>query len=465
MIDWQSRAHEIAAAVRGGKVSATEVLRVSLARIEAANPALNAFTAVTSERARARAAAIDQARDEGKPLGPLAGVPFAVKNLFDVAGLPTLAGSKINRDHAVATADATLIQRLEAADAILTGALNMGEYAYDFTGENMHYGPSRNPHDPGCMSGGSSGGSGTAVASGMVPLSLGSDTNGSIRVPASLCGLFGLKPTFGRLSRHGSFLFVADIDHLGPLARSVTDLALSFDAMQGPDPADGWCAQKPAEPVLPRLEAGIDGLRIAIAGDYFASGGEPEAHEAVAAFARALGVTRSVTLPEAARGRAAAYVITAVEGANLHRERLKARAADFDPAVRDRFFAGLMLPADWLVQAHRFRAWYRARVAEVFRDVDVILAPATPRVAPRLGQVMMTLNGVEMPVRANLGLFTQPISAIGLPVVATPWAGRGKAHGNLPIGVQVIAAPWREDLALRVARRLEQIGIADSKAV
>jgi AtzE family amidohydrolase len=462
MIDFQSKAYQIADAIRGGKTSATEALRVSLARIEASNPVLNAFTAVTSERARAKAAALDQMIDEGKSVGPLAGVPFAVKNLFDVTGLPTLAGSKINRDLPPASADAVLVQRLEAAGAILVGALNMGEYAYDFTGENVHYGPSRNPHDPSCMSGGSSGGSGTAVASGMVPLALGSDTNGSIRVPSSLCGLFGLKPTFGRLSRLGSFPFVADLDHLGPMTRSVTDLALSYDAMQGPDDNDHWCAQRPVEAVTATLENGIEGLRIAVADDYFATQGDPEVHAAVAAFAKALKTDRRVTIPEAGRGRAAAYVITTVEGANLHRERLKTRANDFDPAVRDRFLAGLILPSDWLAQAHRFRAWYRARVAEVFRDVDIILAPATPRVAPKLGQVMMTLNGVEMPVRANLGLFTQPISAIGLPVVAAPWAER---DGKLPIGVQIIAAPWKEDLALRVARHLEKIGIAASHAV
>ncbi|PJI40936.1 AtzE family amidohydrolase [Ferrovibrio sp.] len=462
MIDFQSKGYQIAAAVRGGKISATEALQVALARIDTANPSLNAFTAITSERARAKAAAIDQAIDEGRDAGPLAGVCFAVKNLFDVAGLSTLAGSKINRDDPPAQGDATLVRRLEAAGAILVGALNMGEYAYDFTGENIHYGPSRNPHDPTCMSGGSSGGSGTSVASGMVPLALGSDTNGSIRVPASLCGLFGLKPTFGRLSRHGSFPFVADLDHLGPMTRSVTDLALSYDAMQGPDENDLWCAQKPAEPVIAKLNDGIGDLRIAVADDYFAKQGDPEVHEAVAAFARALNTDRRITIPEAGRGRAAAYVITTVEGANLHRERLKTRPNDFDPAVRDRFLAGLMLPSDWLAQAHRFRAWYRARVAEVFRDVDIILAPATPRVAPKLGQVLMTLNGVEMPVRANLGLFTQPISAIGLPVVTAPWAER---DGKLPIGVQIIAAPWKEELALRVARHLENIGIAASKAV
>ena len=197
-------ASEIAAAVRRRQVTARAVLEACLVTIERRNPTLNAFTAVLAARARARADALDAAIAGGADPGLLVGVPFAVKNLFDVTGLPTLAGSKINRSRAPATRDATLIERLEAAGAILVGALNMGEYAYDFTGENAHDGPSRNPHAPAHMSGGSSGGSGTAVASGMVPLALASDTNGSIRVPSSLCGLFGLKPTYGRLQAEQS---------------------------------------------------------------------------------------------------------------------------------------------------------------------------------------------------------------------------------------------------------------------
>src|SRR5688500_4891240 len=311
-MDWAS-ASEIAGAVARG-TSALDVIEGALSRIAARNPALNAFTMVVADRARFKARAIDTARAEGKPLGPLAGVPFAVKNLFDIAGIATLAGSKINRSHPPAGRDATLIERLEAAGAVLVGALNMGEYAYDFTGENAHDGPSRNPHDPARMAGGSSSGSGTAVAAGMVPLSLGSDTNGSIRVPASLCGLFGLKPTYGRLSRAGSFPFVDALDHLGPIARSVEDLALSFDAMQGWDPDDPVCTDRPADPTVPFLNEGIGGLRIAVAGDYFARGGEPEAFEAVATVAKALNATKTVVIPQAGVARSAAYVITAIEG-------------------------------------------------------------------------------------------------------------------------------------------------------
>src|SRR5206468_2186183 len=196
--------------------------------------------------------------------------------------------------------DAVLVQRLKEAGAVLLGALNMDEYAYGFTTENTHYGPTHNPHDLTRMTGGSSGGSGAAVAAGEVPLALGSDTNGSIRVPSSLCGLFGLKPTYGRLSRAGSFPFVDALDHVGPIARSVEDLALSFDAMQGWDPDDPVCTDRPEEPTLIELSEGIAGLRIAIAGDYFARGAEPEALEAVATVAKALGASRTIVIPEAA---------------------------------------------------------------------------------------------------------------------------------------------------------------------
>jgi 1-carboxybiuret hydrolase len=445
---------QIAQAVTGRKISALGVTEAALARIAKHDPVLNAFTDVTADRARAKARAVDAAVTAGQNPGPLAGVPYAVKNLFDVQGLPTRAGSKINRDLAPSPRDATLIERLDAAGAVLVGALNMGEYAYDFTGENVHDGPSRNPHDVTRMTGGSSGGSGGAVGGGLVPLALGSDTNGSIRVPSSFCGIFGLKPTYGRLSRARSFPFVASFDHLGPFARSVDDLALAYDAMQGPDPEDAACTTRPAEPVTPLLAQDIGGLRIAIAGGYFQNNVFPEAVEAVARVAKALGATRTIEIPEAARARAAAYVISTTEGASLHLDRLRQRPGDFDPAVRDRLLAGAMIPAPLVDRAQKFRRWYRASVLELFKSVDVIIAPATPCVAPKLGQATFVLDGVELPVRANIGIHTQPISFIGLPVVAVPVPLQ-----PMPIGVQIIAAPWREDIALRVAYALERAGV------
>jgi aspartyl-tRNA(Asn)/glutamyl-tRNA(Gln) amidotransferase subunit A len=448
-------AADIAEAVASGRMSALGATEAALARIAKRNPVLNSFTDVTAERARARATAIDAALAAGKNAGPLAGVPFAVKNLFDVQGLSTRAGSKINRDLKPSARDATLIERMEAAGAVLVGALNMGEYAYDFTGENVHDGPSRNPHDVTRMTGGSSGGSGGAVGGGLVPLALGSDTNGSIRVPSSFCGTFGLKPTYGRLSRARSFPFVASFDHLGPFARHAGDLALAYDAMQGPDADDAACTTRPVEPVSPLLAQDIGGLRIAIAGGYFQQNVFPEAVEAVSRVTKALGATRTIEIPEAARARAAAYVISTTEGASLHLDRLRQRPNDFDPAVRDRLLAGAMVPAPLVDRAQKFRRWYRARVLEIFRTVDVIIAPATPCVAPKLGQVTFVLDGVELPVRANIGVHTQPISFIGLPVVAVPIPLE-----PMPIGVQIIAAPWREDIALRVAYALQRMGVA-----
>jgi AtzE family amidohydrolase len=451
-------AAEIAHKVTDGGLRAVDVIETTLDRIAQRDAVLNSFTAVTADRARARAGAIDAARRAGQRVGPLAGVPFAVKNLIDIAGLPTIAGSRINRDHPPATADATLVTRLERAGAILVGALNMGEYAYDFTGENAHDGAAHNPHDPTRMTGGSSSGSGGAVAGGLVPIALGSDTNGSIRVPASFCGIFGLKPTYGRLSRAGSFPFVASLDHLGPLARSAADLALAYDAMQGPDPYDPVCADRPIEPATERIDAGIAGLRIAAATGYFRAGAGAEALAALDHVAAARDARTRSELPEAARARAAAYVISTAEGATLHLERLRTRAADFDPDVRDRLIAGALVPAAFVQQAQKFRRWYRDAVLRLFEDVDAILAPATPCTAPLIGQKTFVLDGTEMPLRPNIGLYTQPISFIGLPVVVVPVV-LGDA---LPIGVQIIAAPWREDVALCIAHDLETRGVVQA---
>jgi AtzE family amidohydrolase len=453
-MEWTS-ASEIGRLVRNGERSALSVTEAALTRIKSVDKTLNAFTDVVADRARAQAAALDKARSEGQILGPLAGVPFAVKNLFDIEGLPTRAGSKINRKHAPAKRDATLIERLEAAGAVLVGALNMGEYAYDFTGENVHDGNAHNPHDPAHMTGGSSSGSGGAVAGGLVPLALGSDTNGSIRVPSSFCGIFGLKPTYGRLSRARSFPFVASFDHLGPFARNTKDLALAYDVMQGPDADDAACADRPVEAALPSLHHGIEGLRIAVAGGYFRKGASAQTREAMELVAKALGVTREIEIPEAERARSAAYVITATEGAALHLERLRKQARDFDPAVRDRLLAGAIVPAALVNQAQKFRRWYRGEVLKLFGGIDIIIAPATPCIAPKIGQQTFVLDGVEMALRPNIGVYTQPISFIGLPVVAAPIP-----LSPLPIGVQIIAAPWREDLALRVAEALEQAGVA-----
>ena len=446
----------LAARIRSKQQSAKEAAVDALKRIGTLDGALNCFTSVLRDSALAQAESVDSRIAAGDDPGPLAGVPFAVKNLFDIAGVTTLAGSKIEAGKPPATCDATVVQRLKQAGAILLGALNMDEYAYGFTTENTHYGTTRNPHDLERVAGGSSGGSAAAVAAGLVPLTLGSDTNGSIRVPAAFCGVFGFKPTYGRISRAGAFLFSSSLDHVGPFARSVRDLALAFDLLHGPDPGDPVASDRPQTPCLAEIEKGADGLRIAVANGYFAKLGLPEVFAPVGKVARALGVTRTVTIPDAEKARAAAFLITACEGANLHLHDLRSRPQDFDPLTVERFLAGALLPASWYLQAQRFRAVFRENMRKLFETVDVILAPATPCPAVKIGQPTIVLDGVTLPSRPNIGVYTQPLSFIGLPIVSVPVF----EDGQLPLGVQVIGAAYNETAVLRVAAQLEAMGVA-----
>ena len=449
---------DIAAGVRERRFSAVEVAEALLARIERLNPHINAYTLVTADRALQEAGQVDRAIAENRDPGPLAGAPYSVKNLFDLQGVVTLAGSKINRENPPAAEDATVVARLKASGAVCLGATNMGEYAYDFVTINAHDGATHNPRDLSRSAGGSSGGSGASVAAGMGAFSLGTDTNGSVRVPASFCGAWGLKPTYGRLSRAGVFPFAGSLDTVGVIGRSVEDLALAMDCMSGPDPRDAVCGKGVPMPVLPELGRADHGLRVGVLGGYFEAGASPEAAAAVEAVAAALSASARVELPHPQMARAAAYVITAAEGGELHRERLAARAMDFDPSARDRFIAGVLTPAAWLLHAQRFRAWWKAQMAEVFTRFDVLLAPATPISAPALDQQTFQFNGQEVPVRANVGLFTQPITLIGLPVVAAPI----HSPGRMPIAVQLIGPPGSEAALLRAARALEISGVCSA---
>jgi len=448
-------AHAIAAAVRRGETTATAVVDTTLARIRAADGELNCLEAVLEDRALADAEAVDRTVADGADPGPLAGVPFAVKSLFHVAGVPTTAGSLIERDRPASRADATAVGRLREAGAVLVGTTTMDEYAHGFTTENNHYGTTRNPCDPRRIAGGSSGGSAVAVASGLVPLALGSDTNGSIRVPSSLCGVFGLKPTFGRVSRAGSVLFVTSLDHVGPMAANVADLTTAYDVLQGHDPADPVSLDVTPQPCEPMLATGIDGLRIAIADGHFLRVADADGTAALELVADALGVQRRVTVAESARACAAAHLITAAEGGQRHATALRQRAQDFDPKVRVGLSAGALLPAVHYLAAQRFRRWYRAEVRRVLRDVDVLLTATTPCAAPAVGQATITVDGQEELVGMGLGLLTQPWSLVGLPALSVPV----QRPGQLPIGVQLVAAPHSEAALLRTAWALEDAGV------
>ena len=450
---------QTAAAVRSRAVSAEAVATAVLDRIATLGGALNAYRVVLPDRALAEARAVDAKIAAGGDPGPLAGVPFGVKDLFDVAGLATVAGSKIGAENPAALRDAVLVRRLSAAGAVLLGVQVMDEYAYGFTTQNAHYGAVHNPNDMARTAGGSSGGSAAAVAAGLGAFSLGSDTNGSIRGPSSFCGVFGLKPTFGRLPRTGSFPFVFDLDHLGPFARGVGDLALIYDVLQGYDGGDPACVDRGVEPVSGRGEA--TGLRYAVLDGWFREMAGPEALAAVGAVAGAVSAHETATLAGAEAVRSAAFLITAASGANLHRANLERRPGDFDPATRGRLLAGALLPAGDVIQAQRIRRAAYAQALDLFSRFDVLIAPATPCPAPRLDQATIVIGGREVPTRPNLGLLAQPISAIGLPVITVPV----RLGGGLPIGVQLIAPPWREDLAFQAAARLERAGLATAPVV
>ena len=442
-------------AIQQGEISALEVAKHALQAVEQHNPALNAWTEVTGPRMLKEASAIDAQRQRGETLPPLAGIPYAVKNLFDVAGHSTLAGASLFRDRPAAQADAFAVEKLRHAGALLSGMLNMDAYAYGFTTENSHYGATHNPRDLSRVAGGSSGGSAAAVAAGLVHFSLGTDTNGSIRVPASLCGIFGLKPTFGRLSRSGSHPFVASLDHIGPLARRVEDLALVYDQLQGADHADAFQADRPLTATLPGLSQGNEGLRCGVLGGFFDRWCDEDARAAVAVVAAALEAQEEVLMPEAELARSAAFIITAAEGGNHYLPALRKMPEQFEPNSRERLLAGAMMPGAWYVQAQRFRRHFQQQVLPLFDHFDVLIAPATPCSAITIGQQTLTIQGESLPAKASMGMLTQPISFLGLPVCTVPLATRS----GLPIGLQLIARPFNEEAVLRAAWALEKKGI------
>jgi AtzE family amidohydrolase len=445
----------LAHAIRIGAMSAQEAMQQTLARIASLDDRLRTCTRVMADEALAAAALVDAQRRSGQLPGSLAGVPVVVKNLFDLAGVTTLAGARSRLGTPPADCDATIVARLRAAGAIIVGATNMDEFAYGFTTENAHFGTTRNPRNPDHLAGGSSGGSAAAVAAGLAHLGLGSDTNGSIRVPSAYCGVFGMKPTFGRLSRAGTFPFVASLDHVGHMARHVEDLALAYDVMQGADPRDPACAKREIEPASPALSLPIAGLRVGVLDGWFREGLDAESLDVIDRVAHQLGAVDRIELEDADVARAAAFIITAAEGGNLHCAALTTRPEVFDAACRDRLLAGLLVPAALLLQAQRFRRRFEHAAQRIFRDFDVLIAPATPSAALKVGQTLFDLGGRQVNARAHIGVFTQPLSFIGLPVVVAPVP----RPGRLPIGVQLVAAPWQEHKALQAAALLERAGL------
>lgn len=426
-------AGEIAEAIRSGTKTAADVVSRTLDALAADRHV--AVTRVLAERAMAEAAAVDARIARGEDAGPLAGVPYAVKDLFDVAGLPTTAGSAARSKGAPAGADAEAVRRLGAAGGVLCATVNMDAFAYGFATVNADYGTTRNPHDPARLAGGSSGGSAAVVAAGLVPFALGSDTNGSVRVPASLCGLYGLRPSRGDLPVEGTFPFAESFDEIGPFAADLGDLALVWEVLRGDAVAPFAAAPRIAR-LGGRFRENADAAQLA-------------AIDAIAPDAPLL------DLPEVARARSAAFVITACEGGALHKAALAADPFAYDPAVRDRLIAGALLPAALYERALAFRAEYVARVEALVADYDVLLAPCAPCVAPLIADPTILIDGEPVPARANLGIHTQSITFTGLPVLAVPL----RRPGQLPLGLQLIGKRGGEGALLRLAGELEERGV------
>ena len=430
---------EIAASVRAGTRRVEDIANAALTNIAAGDNQLNCFVDVQPAQILNAAKAMDKKLQDGTKPGRLAGVPFAVKDLLDVKGETTKAGAKLREFAPPARANARLVARLRRAGALYIGRLNMDEFAYGFATVNTNYGTTRNPHDTECLAGGSSGGSAAAVAASLVPLTLGSDTNGSIRVPASLCGVFGLRPTHGALPMDGVFPFVEQLDTVGPFTRTIEDLADAF-----------WVLAARRAPKRRRIK-----FNVARLDGWFRAGCDAEALAGVDAAADIFGQSPLLNLPTAEAGRSAAFLITARTGGRLHQQDLQSRAMAYDPAVRDRLIAGCTLTDDCMAVAEHTAKLFNAELTAALDTHDVLIAPSTPTAAPRISDGLIDIGGKMVSARANLGLYTQPLSLAGVPILSVPL----KRPGKLPLGIQLIAGRGKEAVLFDAARCLVEADI------
>lgn len=445
---------ELSVEIRARRVSPLEATEACLARIAARDGGLNSFLTVCADPAREEARRLTEELARGGWRGPLHGVPLAMKDLFETQSLRTTAGSRILGDW-VPERDATVVRYLRNAGMVLLGKLNMHEFAFGTTTENEHYGPVRNPHDPERIAGGSSGGSAAAVAAGLCYGSLGSDTGGSIRCPAAVCGIVGLKPTYGRVSRAGVVPLAWSLDHVGPMTRTVTDAALLLETIAGHDPADSTSARRSVPPYARGLEAGVRGHRLGIPREFFWEALHPEVEHAVrSALARlqdAGAELREVSLPWLDLAAAAQAVILRAEATAYHREWLRTRSEEYGPKIRLRLLEGLFFTAADYLDAQRARRLVRRALLRVLTEVDALVMPAVPIPAPRIGEPQVTAGGVTAPPPYFMVRNTSLFNLTGLPALSVPC---GPAEG-LPVGLQIAGRPWEEARLLQIGRALE----------
>ena len=449
---------EAAEALRARQFSSVELTTAALARIGRLNATLRTFITVTAEAALKQAARADAELAGGRDRGPLHGIPVAVKDLFFTRGVRTTAGSLLYRDF-VPGHDAAVVERLERAGAVMMGKTNMHELAYGITSANPHFGAVRNPWNVEHSPGGSSGGSGAAVAAGMVYAAMGSDTGGSIRIPASFCGTVGLKPTYGRVSRYGAFPLAWSLDHMGPLARSVRDAAVVFDAIAGHDRRDAASSRHPVVDTVPEVGCSIRGVRIGFPENFFFERLDADVESSVrGAFARAesLGaVAVPVRLPDMEAVAAVGRVILLCEASALLEPHLHKRG-QFGADVLALLDQGRLLAATDYIQAQRLRKKMQREFAAVWREVDCLIAPATPTPAPRVGDHKVRLGGREEDIRILTTRLLRGFNLLGLPSLGMPC---GLSAAGLPVGLQIVGPAMEEALILRVGAAMEDGGV------
>ena len=443
--------------IRRRALSPVELTRTYLDRIQRQDGDRQAYITVLQAQALAGANAAEQEIARGGYRGPLHGIPISLKDLVMTRGIRTTCGSRILREW-VPDADATVATRLMAAGAILLGKLNMHEFAYGPTGVNPHYGTPKNPWDHARMPGGSSSGSGVAVAAGLTAGALGTDTGGSVRIPASLCGIVGLKPTYGRVSRAGVIPLAWSLDHVGPMTRRVADAALLLQVMAGRDPADPSTADVPVPDYRRALEGGIRGLRLGLPKDLFFERVDPEVRAAVLGAAgslEALGAfVEKVPLPKIPHAGPASFAIIAAEATAYHEPYLKSRAAEYGADVRARLTSGQFVLATQYLKAQRARQVIRADVDAALRRVDALLFPTTPIPAQPIEARDVTVDGFTEDVRWWLVRCTRPINVTGHPALSVPC---GFTVDGLPIGLQLVGRYLDEATLLRIGHAYEAV--------
>jgi aspartyl-tRNA(Asn)/glutamyl-tRNA(Gln) amidotransferase subunit A len=431
------------------EISPVELTRAHLERIARLDPAINSFITVTAESALQAARQAEEAIGRGEYRGPLHGIPLAVKDLYETAGVRTTAGSKFFAE-TVPEADCVAIRKLKESGAVLLGKLNLHEIALGVTNKNPHFGACHNPWDLARSPGGSSGGSGAALAAHLCLGSLGSDTGGSIRIPSSLCGVVGLKPTYGRVSLRGVIPLSWNLDHAGPMARRVRDAGILLQAIAGYDPEEAYSVNYPTEDYLSRLHGGIEGWRVALASDEFFGKADPEVLALVSQAARTfagLGAqVEEVPFPGGYEAASANGLMTTSDAAAFHRERMKTRPEDFGADVLQRLRAGAAYTSTEYILARRTQTELRRRFQRFFDDYDVLLTPTTPIPAP-------PLEGPDAVEQARrLTRFTAPFNLTGLPALSLPC---GFTSAGLPVGLQIISRPWAEAQVLRAGYAYE----------